>query len=226
MNTINKPNVEALHKLGLVSPSEIKIGAGEMGAILEAVIKDKDGNIVKCLRKKSESFVKQFLMILQSQMEHLWTGYANYPNHMYSSVKDINGNNHYLSANASTFACEAALGSTSWGLLVGTVDTAPTIDDYYLGTLIAHGTGAGQLQYSAVSFGAPTCDGNTAEFSITRSFANGSAGTVTVKEVGLVVLAYDFVGTGYYFLTIRDIMNLAVLTTQTLSLNYLIRAAI
>ena len=224
MNTINKPNVEALHKLGLVSPSEIKIGAGEMGAILEAVITDKDGNIVKCLRKKSESFVKQFLQILQVQMRHDVSGMYNYPNFLIA--KDTSGNSYYVIVNASTFACEAAVGSTSWGLLVGTGIVAPTIDDYYLGTLIAHGTGAGQLQYSAVSFGAPTCDGATSEFSITRSFANGSAGTVTVKEVGLVGYGYDYTATARNFLFIRDIMDLAVLTTQTLSLNYLIRAAI
>jgi len=124
------------------------------------------------------------------------------------------------------FDCAAAAGDQNKGIMVGTGTTAPTIDDYQLGTRITHGTAAGQLQHGGVAFGLPASDPTTSQFTITRDFANASGGSITVNEIGLYVRAsaVDY-GGGYgdrYFMVIRDVIagGLAVPNGQTLTVNY------
>ena len=75
--------------------------------------------------------------------------------------------------------------------MVGTGNTAPTINDYNLESKISHGTGAGQLQYGAVTFGEPTCDASSCHFTITRDFSNSSGAEIVVYEIGLICRAVD-----------------------------------
>jgi hypothetical protein len=71
----------------------------------------------------------------------------------------------------------------SYGIVVGTDDTAETWNDYALGAQISHGAGAGQLEYALQN--SPGFSGNKT-ITHSRSFTNNSAGTVTIKEVGLI----------------------------------------
>jgi hypothetical protein len=80
------------------------------------------------------------------------------------------------------------------GIVVGTSDTAFSIEQYSLGTLITHGNGAGQLAYnisthSGYGSGCPipayTGGTKTWETSHSRIFNNNSGGSITVKEVGI-----------------------------------------
>jgi hypothetical protein len=114
----------------------------------------------------------------------------------------------------------------TYGVVVGTGVGAPTINDYQLGTIISHGSGAGELQYSAVTWGAPASDATTSQMTITRNFANASGGDITVNEIGLYMKSYD--GANRYFCVIRDKIDggITVPDGQTLTINYRLQATI
>ena len=78
----------------------------------------------------------------------------------------------------------------SIGLIVGASDSAFSATATALTAKIAHGTGAGQLEYSVMPYATdtvePYIDGNKTLMSIARQFENNSGSSVTIKEVGLV----------------------------------------
>ena len=111
----------------------------------------------------------------------------------------------------------AAASISDHGIQVGTSTAAESINDTSLGTQIAHGTGAGQLQYGAMTYGAPSTTATTTTFRFTRVFTNGSGGTVTVQEIGLVGESSG----GNNFLFVRDLTGaVAVTNGQQLTVNY------
>jgi hypothetical protein len=164
--------------------------------------------------RKSESFVQQFMQILYLNMQYLTTAMA-------ISIRDTSNTlrNAYMDSYI-IWRCDGPINDTTYGIVVGTGAVAPTISDYALGTLIAHGGGAGQLQYGAVSFGAPASDATTSQFTITRNFANASGGGITVNEIGLYNKFYD--GDTRYAMLIRDVVGGGILVPngQTLTVNY------
>ena len=75
---------------------------------------------------------------------------------------------------------------SSPNLVVGSGTTPPKITDTGLTNQIGNGTSPGQLQYGNNSFTTPiiNTNTNTASFSWSKTFNNGSGGNVTVSEVG------------------------------------------
>ena len=193
---------------------------GEVGAVLELTVRDKDGNITEKRVMKSKSFVRQFL-------ELLWVQAFPLPEVAPYNMRDTANALQDICESGFTFASNAGAGVVTYGPVVGTGAVAPTINDYHLGTIIAHGVGAGQLQYSAVTFGAPASDATTSQFTITRNFANGSGGAITVNEIGLYIQGYRD-PTTYYFMAIRDVIGGGILVPngQTLTVNYRLQAVI
>lgn len=236
---INPVNIKS--RLKIVQDREIPhiLSAGEIGAVLELIVTDKNGVINDKRIMKSESFVRQFLELL-----YLMT--AQPTNMAYRIDYDYPGrtpvicvrtiDNNYVPAYAAveTFNTNAIAGDTTLGIVVGSNNTAPTIDDYKLGTLIINGTSAGRLQYGAVTFGAPSNDALTAQFTVTRNFANGSAGGVTVNEAGIYCQCRDSLGTGISsvnltsVMIIRDVIAGGILVPngQTLTINYRIQTTL
>lgn len=190
---------------------------GEVGAILELIVTDKDGKVTERRVMKSKSFVRQFLELLWIQAYPI-RQYTAYP------LRDINNNLVDMSATGRLFGTTGAIGDVNQGIVVGKGLTAPTINDYKMETLIAHdagGHGADTMQYSAVTYGAPTSDSTTSHFTITRNFANATVAPIIVNEIGLQVQGL-YSGTVYYFLTIRDVIagGISVPNGQTLTVNY------
>jgi hypothetical protein len=204
---------------------------GEMGAILDWVVRDtRTGLIVPALNgkpnkgaKKSESFTRQFLDLL-------WTNFIGAKASTPRYIKDFNGTDYPIVTAANNFDCGCGIGDTWVGIAVGTGVTAPDISDYKIETLIGHGVGVGQFQYSAGTFGAPASDATQSQFTITRNFANASGGDITVNEVGLFVkmlsprnnVSLDGSGTVFFCLTIHDVIAGGVLVAngETLTVNY------
>lgn len=93
----------------------------------------------------------------------------------------------------------ASATNAAYGIVVGTGTNGVAIADYALQTLIAHGVGAGQLSYGAVTVTAPATNGSTRQFTVIRTLTNGSGGTITIQELGV----YAYGGT-YYYCIIRD----------------------
>ena len=204
---------------------------GELGAMLDIKVWNPlTGKILRQDSRKSESFVQQFLQLLFITMQMPNSGNpqsvrdtGNTLRNVYPAFNTGGNNNGYL---MDTYAAAtSALNS----IVVGTGAVAPTISDYKLGTLIAHGVGGGQLSYGATTYGAPATDGTTSQFTITRNFANSSGGTITPTEIGLYCAWYDQGGSvARYFMIIRDVIagGIAVPNGQTLTINYRPQATI
>jgi predicted outer membrane repeat protein len=230
-NIRGNPEVIAKPKVEVVDPKNIPhvLLPGELGLALELTVKDKNGKVTEHRVQKSESFLAQFLQLLYVQM--------TYQPDSIMSVRDtsnvLRDVKSYLSTGTGnrnvTFDMANVANDTTFGILVGTGNTAPTITDYMMETLIAHGVGAGQLQYGAVTFGAPASDATTSQITVTRNFANGSGGAITVNEIGLACRAVYGTGTSIEnFLIVRDVIGggINVPNGQTLTVNYRPQATI
>lgn len=223
-----QPEIKATPDLRVLKPSDIPhlLLPGEMGAVLDWVVTDKDGKITSQGIKKSESFVRQFLELLWIQCYPI-AEIVGYP------VRDTS--NTLLTLLGTTqyhWKVGAIAGDILYGLVVGTDATAPTINDYHLGTIILHDAAPptpNRLQYGAVSFGAPSADATTSQFTVTRNFANASGGAITVNEIGMYVVASrGYTPLNNYFMTIRDVIGggIFIPNGQTLTINYRPQAVI
>jgi hypothetical protein len=125
------------------------------------VLRDKNGKILKTIRKKCHSYVRAMIDLLQY------------------SMSDVAVYNY--------FSVIAAAGDNSYGIQVGTGTATVTILDAHLQTLIANGNAATQLSYGSVSVGAVAIVGSTAKFTIARTLTNNSGADITVNETGLMV---------------------------------------
>lgn len=209
----------------IIEPIKKIVEPGELGLGIEIILKDRNGRIERQEVKKSNSFVRQFLELLFAHSK-MTSGSLPVP------AKNTDGEQLFVWATGDTFNCSAATGVTTAGIVVGSDVTTPTIDDYALGSLIAHGTGAGQLQYSALVFGAPASDGTTSQFTMSRNFTNGGGANVTVYEIGLIGSAravLNYTGSSVrYFLLARDVIpdGVVIEDGKTLTLNYRVQATL
>jgi len=214
--------VKATKKVEIEKPDCELFLPGEVGAVLELTVKRKDGSVREHRVLKSKSYVRQFLELLLVQMNMVSEVHP-------MSIRDTGNNVREVAFSSYTFGCNAPIGDDIYGLVVGSGITAPTIDDHALETQIAHGTGAGQIQYGDVAFGLPTATGSVSHFTLTRDFSNASGNTITVNEIALYVRAMGSQPGNYYsrdsiwvFMTIRDVIagGIDVLNGETLTVNY------
>lgn len=99
-------------------------------------------------------------------------------------------------------------GDANVGIVVGTGTTKVTMDDYTLQAKVAHGGGAGQLNYGGGSLSAPEVNGNVITMRLERTFNNTSGADITVTEIGIMgasKLLND--NTDRYYLMSRDLLN-------------------
>jgi hypothetical protein len=100
----------------------------------------------------------------------------------------------------------AGSGISVAGIVVGLLNTPPTINDVALGTQIAHGTGLNQLLHNAQTQEAVVISAPTASFRVTRTFTNNSAAPITVYEIGWYWQVFDTGGTQRYFCFLHDLL--------------------
>lgn len=206
-----KQQVKLIQEAKQIKPDKKAMLPGEFGCMLELTVHKPDGEVTEHRRLKSKSFVRQFLEILWMQCYNPSSILAGG-----THPKDTGNVARSVDQASGNFSAVAAAGIVINGIVVGTGTDAVTVNDYKLKTLIAHGIAAGQLQYSAMTFGAPADDGTTSQFRLTRDFTNGTGATITVKEIGL-----DVIASGYYFLAIRDvIIPIDVPAGEILTINY------
>jgi len=175
---------------------------------LKTVIKDRNGKIISEHEQKCNTFVKNFLLLLNAAFRY-----------SYSTVVDTGGTARNAGAeycyHVYAFSSYTVCGSGGWtpsagegddtfGIVVGTGNTPVTADDYNLASKIAHGTDAGQLSYGAVTLDDPVIIDNTVKQQIMRSFTNNSGADITVNEIGLIVkINYR----NYLVMVIRDVIT-------------------
>lgn len=220
--------VKAGHVLGLemypkvVSPEQVDLEDGELGAVLTVTVRRADGSIREQWSKKSESFTRQFIDLLIVQMGGVDTRSG-------IEVRDITNTLVAIGMSPQTLDSNALVNDDTFSIVLGTGNTAPTITDYAIETKIAHGAGAGQLQHSLTAFGLPTSNATQSHFTITRDFSNASGGDITVNEIGLYqrgrevgVVMHDSSRAMHIFLTIRDTIagGIVIGNGETLTINY------
>ncbi|MDO8614514.1 MAG: hypothetical protein Q7T33_02105 [Dehalococcoidia bacterium] len=222
--------IEARGVASPLNPDHVVLEPGEIGAVLEWTVRRADGTVRERVAKKAESYVRQFLDLLLVQM-------TGVPEVCPAQITDTSGALRDVAASSLNFDCAAVANIDAYGVVVGIGAGAPTIGDYALQSKIAHGVGAGQLQYGGVAFGMPTSNLSASHFTVTRDFANGSGNPIVVYEIGLYVKgdmpvllsnsqnrANDSASnpTVQYFCTIRDVIGtgITILNGETLTVNY------
>ena len=182
---------------------------------------DKNNKLIKKTRKrKSRSFLKQFLQIFY--------GFC----YAVNTIKDIVGSNrtiggytgylggafHFNSYNTGGSICYSLspyshfqITSCNGGIIVGISNQAVAITDNALITPILHGTTTGTLEYLGSSVKSLTINAgtNTATFNVERLFRNSSGNNIDIQEVGLYSTAegesnYQYV---WMFCILRDIVS-------------------
>ena len=101
-------------------------------------------------------------------------------------------------------------GEVNYGIVVGIGTNAVTTGDYTVQTPIAHGSGAGQLNYGATASGGAVDAGGGCTLTVSRQFGNASGGSITIREVCLCCQHSSF-----YFLLSRDIVTQAIANGNT-----------
>jgi len=127
----------------------------------------------------AQSFIQHLVNILYVQGSTLSLG----------SQSDTGGTLRTILAatNSMSFNANGVIADSAMGIVVGTGTNAVTVTDTKLQTQIAHGVGAGQLQYGASSFLSPVTSGSDRYFEVTRTFTNSSGSDITVNEIGIYI---------------------------------------
>ncbi len=186
----------------------------------QMTLRDREGRVVWRSRKlRSYSLVNAWLRLLRGLMN----------NATENNIKDINGANKNILAPADAGMAIPYMnfvGSSDPGIVVGTGNAAVGMLDYSLASIVADGSGAGQLVRGACTIGMVAAGASQAQLPITRSFSNSSGGTVTVTETGIHagckktgIAPYEYPN----ILVVRDVLTspVAVNNGQTLTVTYL-----
>ncbi|MDP2218524.1 MAG: hypothetical protein Q8J68_14700 [Methanolobus sp.] len=92
--------------------------------------------------------------------------------------------------------------TNTYGIVVGTVDTAFNANQFALAVIIPAGTAAGNFSYVAMAIPTQNYNSETKIWKGTlgRFFNNNSGGLITVKEIGLYWYGYMFNGSGDFMM--------------------------
>jgi len=166
------------------------------------------------LIQRSDSILSPFMQYLQQSFTGLAAG--NYT----VSLLPISGIIATNGASASGYTVlggGAGSGSSSAGIVIGTSNVANSPSTYALGSQIANGTSAGQMQYGATGSSVSTMN-NPVSMLVTRTFTNGSGASITVAEVGIYINNTN----EFYFALARDVLAspITVANTQSLAIYY------
>ena len=175
---------------------------------LKTVIKDRNGKIISEHEQKCNTYVKNFLLLLNSAFKLDSSpvvdtgGTARNAGARYYWSRWCDGN--CTVAGCGGWSALAGEGDDTFGIVVGTGNTPVTADDYNLESKIAHGTDAGQLSYNETILYGPFVTGTAVVQVFRRQFTNNSGTDITVNEIGLIVkTSYD----NYLVMIIRDVLD-------------------
>ena len=185
--------------------------------MLSATIKwkqyNKSGILIPELsfEHKANTFLKQYIQCLCAHFGLL---------SLTTLVRDTGNTLRTVAYNNSpTFDITANSGDVTHGIVLGTGTTVVISTDYVLETPIAHGTGAGQLSYSAMG-----CDtdaqlgaGTKAYFTIFRTVQNNSGGDITAKEAAIYIKNGS---SSFYFCIDRTLTDYAILNGNSAVITY------
>ena len=189
-------------------------------AFYSITVRDSRSRVISRRRYLSRSYVEQFSRLL----------FNTFSTQAETAV-DTGGTTRDLKTGDTSqlrLKTHALVDDSTYGLVVGTGTTAVAIADRALGTQIAHGTGAGQLQHAAHQYTTTSVSGSTASFKLKRVFTNASGASITVQEAGIYAGQYDTGSTGRIFLIVRDIISggLAVPNGGAITIEYTVEVTV
>jgi hypothetical protein len=160
-------------------------------AVIEFEVRDKDGKLLQKGKFPAKSWVGNIIGLLSSLIYGGTAptgGSAGYSYSARADMMETGGTSQgiVLWGYNTVIGGNAAAGVDSYGILIGSSDTAVAIGQYNLGSKIANGTGSGQMSYNASTVEALTKDA-TWFFKVIRTFTNSSGATVTIRELGLFI---------------------------------------
>jgi hypothetical protein len=182
-------------------------------ATVELEVKDlKTGEVLSRYGDLSRSWTRNYYNIIVSEMCSVATNILGVTfGAGYLAPKDTSGtvaNKGNVGAfggeGSSNFVygCESGVGN-SWrgaassaalGIVIGTSDTAESIDDYVLGAIVTEGTTTGKMSYLAMAAPTVTWVGTpTFKFKSvgSRVIVNNGGGSIGVKEIGIYGYLYN-----------------------------------
>jgi hypothetical protein len=208
-----------------------KIIGHPLEAYWEIEVRDANGKLLKFRRNKAKSLLPQFLGLLKGQFMLIFDSDQNAGN---SPVTDISGTVRYYPYTTTviyrTCMCMCAgIGVDEYGLVVGSSDAPNAINQYAMGAKIPHGNESGKLYYGAISFENTSNPPGTNNWiiRIIRTFSNNSGSSITVKEIGLIVKAYDSTASARLYLIARDVISpVTVPAGSTLTVRYILKITV
>lgn len=169
--------------------------------LIRTIVRDPDGKVITDTgRKPSRSFLIQFLEFIYRMFNFVGsydatgTGGTEVKIYVYNDLCQEH------------FRVDAALNAGTYGIVVGTGDTAVTNTDYKLETKIAQGEGAGEFIHGSGTVETAAEVGDNVEFIVKRTFTNLSGGQITVTEAGI----YTKSATSYIHCIIRDVLGAGI----------------
>ena len=163
---------------------------------LELEVTDKNGKVIQKHKQRSHSWTRNAYNLLFSELAGkdandtiFGAGKLN--------IKDTDGITqagnmpieltYNQSVDGTGNGYRALAGDNSYGIVVGSGTNVESFEDYALQTLIANGTGAGQLSYILSELHSISYAALVLSNTLVRYFNNNSGGSISVNEVGLVV---------------------------------------
>lgn len=180
------------------------------------VVRDRKGKILSRELRRSRSFLKQWNQLVYVHM----TMIASIP------MTDIGGAARAGTRSKYSFRMNGAIGVHDRGIVIGTGNTAVTINDYALETRIAEGGGAGQMNYQACSVATSVVAAPTCGWIASRAIVNNSGGLITVREAGIYGDLNEF--DNWFVALIRDILGTPqdVPDGGSITINYTVRVSV
>lgn len=151
-------------------------------ALYTLEVKDKDGKTVSKVTKPCESFVLQFLQLIEAQL---------IPSDTVENVKDVGAVLRDAVDYASNLKIEGDVSEDNLGIVLGTGTTPVTNIDHVMETLISHGITAGKLSYGSTSKITSGVVGANVDLQLIRGFTNSSGDTINVTEIGIISGFFD-----------------------------------
>lgn len=180
---------------------------------VQVEIKDKNGKVIKTLKKPCKSYVRQMIELLRVQMAQTTT----------DTMKDTDGVTRTIPKHAINFAAQAGVGIDRYAIQVGTGTNAVTISDFKLAARKGHSATAPIFLYGATSVGVVAVVGSTASFTVARTFTNQTGASIDFKEVGLVGIASAF---EYNILLERSLLNFTIANGESGTVTYTISVTV
>ncbi len=187
--------------------------------LVQAIVRDPEGNIVTDTgQNPAHSFTIQFLKFIGAMLhganDVTATDITNSATLLYKKTFNT----------IQQFNIGAVVNEDTYGIVVGTDNTAEDNLDYKLGAQIAEGTGVGELTHGEVTYTVAAEVGPNVDLRIVRTFTNATGLDVTVEEAGV----YASHALTNYHCIIRDVLPAPVVVPHrySLSIIYTLRTTI